>query len=185
MGDEEFFKAFMTKHLGQNYAREVNDFHDLIDPYYNKKSDGDGDDDEIDLGETTEKRLRASIDEDILELFSNPNDIHNELKELRAAGIGSRLESGAPTTILSDDDDNDDNDDNDDGNIAQRLFLFTYNNEIYSLVRLLIPPVVLGRECPDGMARMILLTPEERNRVLPRLEDKVTEAYELAQEIAS
>jgi len=62
--------------------------------------------------------------------------------------------------------------------VAERLFAFEFEGRQYSLVRMLEPFILVGKEDPSGLARQILLTPEEAVRVTPKLNELCKEDFE-------
>jgi len=158
--DEEFFHEFMTQHLGKDYQKDVNNFDGMVDDFYK-------DEDEDDFDSTEKRKTMQGVDPDIARLFDTTME---EFRELMGEDVqlGSRVDTGV------------NNADEEYNHIAQRLFIFEHQGYVYSLVRMMVPTLILGKECPDGMNRMILLTPEEKERIMPMLEVEVKSAYEKA-----
>lgn len=158
--DEEFFHEFMTQHLGKDYQKDVNNFEGMVDDFYK-------DEDEDEFDSTEKRKTMQGVDADIARLFDTTME---EFRELMGEDVqlGSSVDTGV------------NNADEEYNHIAQRLFIFEHQGYVYSLVRMMVPTLILGKECPDGMNRMILLTPEEKERIMPMLEVEVKGAYEKA-----
>ena len=67
--------------------------------------------------------------------------------------------------------DDDDDDDEDDMEEVEILLSFEHKGTEYSLVRMLDPILLVGKEDIENPSRRILLTPEEADRVMPALEE--------------
>jgi hypothetical protein len=62
-------------------------------------------------------------------------------------------------------------DDEDDTEEVEILLSFEHKGTEYSLVRLLDPILLVGKEDPANSSRRILLTPDEADEVMPALEE--------------
>jgi len=104
----------------------------------------------------------ADIDPELLSLFEpigeTDEDIEKLMHEIFFEDVGLDL------------DDQEDQDSPASEAVAERLLTFGYEGKTYSLVRMLQPTIIVGREDPLVETRRILLTPQERNVVLPNLE---------------
>lgn len=75
-----------------------------------------------------------------------------------------------------DDDEDDDDDDLEDGEEEVEVLLsFEHRGKEFNLVRLLDPVLLVGKDDPENPERMLLLTPEESEKVMPTLESMFLE----------
>jgi len=70
-----------------------------------------------------------------------------------------------------DEDDDEAEDDDDDTEEVEILLSFEHKGTEYSLVRLLDPILLVGKEDSENPSRRILLTPDEADEVMPALEE--------------
>lgn len=84
--------------------------------------------------------------------------------------VNSFSDSDIPLDPQDDDIDEDESD-----NAAERLFAFEHKGYVYSLIRMLEPFIIVGKEDPTSLTpRHLLLTPEESKRGIP----KITELFQ-------
>jgi Protein of unknown function (DUF3727) len=85
---------------------------------------------------------------------------------------------------LEDDDDDEDEDDDDDdddeysGDEVEVLLSFEHRDKEFSLVRLVDPVLIVGKEDPERPDIRLLLTPEESSKVMPLLENAFLEFHD-------
>jgi hypothetical protein len=70
-----------------------------------------------------------------------------------------------------DDDDVDEEDDDNEEEEVEVLLSFEHRDMEFNLVRLLDPVLLVGKDDQENPSRRLLLTPEESDAVMPRLED--------------
>jgi len=70
-----------------------------------------------------------------------------------------------------DDDEGEGDEDEDDTEEVEIILSFEHKGTEYSLVRLLDPILLVGKQDPDNASRRILLTPDEADEVMPALEE--------------
>lgn len=80
------------------------------------------------------------------------------------------LEEDDDEDDLEDDEDEDDDDDDEADEEVEVLLKFEHRDKEYNLVRFLDPILLVGRQDPDNAERCLLLTAEESDKVMPRLE---------------
>ncbi|KAL7527551.1 hypothetical protein ACHAXR_002008 [Thalassiosira sp. AJA248-18] len=139
------------------------DYFDMImkrdlGPDYMKLVDDDDDDDEMD-----EALLKLfdpeGLDGDLDELMDDINDKENKIKDSSYEQLVQQLQPSSALKLLN--------------------FLGPGGKE-YTILRPLRPILLVGKEDPDDYTRRILLTKEERETILPRLESACREGLEKA-----
>ena len=148
--DDDFFDRIMRRDLGDDYESLV-----------------DGTDDDIDE-ELLELFRDSSLGDDdddedgvdgLLSDLDSINDKAARFKDTDYDGLVRKLQPSAALKLIN--------------------FLGPGGRE-YTILRPLRPILLVGREDPDDYTRRILLTEEERRRILPRLESACREGLEEA-----
>ena len=141
--DEDFFDKIMKRDLGDDYETLVDDEDSDIDEDLLKLFDDSADMFDDDLNELMEKvkDIQTEADDDVAEEVDCGDTGYDALIR--------RLQPSAALRLLN--------------------FIGPDGRE-YTILRPLRPILLVGKEDPDDYTRRILLTEEERAKVLPRLE---------------
>jgi hypothetical protein len=143
----------MRRDLGDDYESLVDD--DDIDEellrLFQDDDENDDDDDDDDVG-----------DDDVNALMNSLNDINDGVARIEDGGYDGLVRKLQPSAAL------------------KLLNFLGPGGREYTILRPLRPILLVGREDPDDYTRRILLTEEERDRILPRLEDACRDGLEEA-----
>ena len=155
-----FEEALAADEEGEDDNEE--DFFDTImkrdlGPDYMKLVDDD-DEDEID-GELLKMFSADDLDEDLDDLMDDISTKEDKIKQGSYEELVQRLQPSAALKLLN--------------------FLGPGGKE-YTILRPLRPILLVGKEDPDDFTRRILLSEEEREIILPRLENACREGLEEA-----
>jgi hypothetical protein len=150
-GDEDFFDKIMKRDLGDDYETLVDDEDSDIDEDLLKLFDDSADMFDADLSELMDKvkDITTEVDDDVAEEVDSGDSGYDALIR--------RLQPSAALRLLN--------------------FIGPDGRE-YTILRPLRPILLVGKEDPDDYTRRILLSEEERARVLPRLEGACREGLE-------
>jgi hypothetical protein len=149
-GGEDFFDTIMKRDLGADYESLVDDDDDDIDEDLLKLFDGSAEILEDDLNDLMDKvkDIKTELDDESEEVDYEDSSYDALLR---------RLQPSAALRLLN--------------------FLGPDGRE-YTILRPLRPILLVGKEDPDDYTRRILLTEEEKARILPRLEGACREGLE-------
>jgi hypothetical protein len=149
-GGEDFFDTIMKRDLGADYESLVDDDDDDIDEDLLKLFDGSAEILEDDLNDLMDKvkDIKTELDDESEEV---------EYEDSSYDALLRRLQPSAALRLLN--------------------FLGPDGRE-YTILRPLRPILLVGKEDPDDYTRRILLTEEEKARILPRLEGACREGLE-------